>query len=81
MERASVARGFACYGFVFSSFAPPETQRLNGVPDVPATCFLLSVAHATLGEFVAPLASLAIAVTHLLKGVPGVPATCVLLSA
>jgi hypothetical protein len=61
-------------GFVFSSFAPAETQRLYGVPGLPATCFLLSVAQAAFGDEVDPPASLAIAVTHLLKGVPGTPA-------
>src|SRR5689334_6285472 len=63
-----------------SSFLAPETHTLYAVPRCPATCFLLSPAHALAGLVAEPLASLAMSVTHLENGVPGVPATCFLLS-
>jgi hypothetical protein len=58
MSRAS----YGCVCRSFWSCAAATAQRLNGVPFSPATCFLLSVAHAVLAG--CPCAALAIAVTH-----------------
>ena len=58
------------------SFAAATTQRLNGVPWVPATCLRLSVLQARDGLLVVPWAILAIAVTQRENGVPFSPATC-----
>src|SRR5437868_5381853 len=60
------------------SFAPSVTHLENGVPGVPAVCFLDMSLHAVRGLLVEPCASFAMSVTHLLNGVPGVPATCFL---
>src|SRR6185312_8027390 len=76
---APAAPGHALVVCAFS-FAAAETHWLYGVPCWPATCFLLSFAHALAGLSVALVASLAIAVTHWLNGVPCWPATCFLLS-
>lgn len=51
------ASGVAIYWLacsVLRSFAPLETQRLNGVPAVPVTCFLLSSLQAMRGLVVEP---------------------------
>lgn len=85
----SVAHALA--GFVEGSaavFAAAITHALNGVPGVPATCFLLSVEQAWSAACLAfpkevepekEATVLAAAITHAVKGVPGVPATCRLL--
>jgi hypothetical protein len=53
-----------------SRCAAATTHWLNGVPFIPATCFLLRPLHACPGDFALPVASFAIAVTHCEKGVP-----------
>src|SRR6186713_1915305 len=62
------------------SFAASTTQRENGVPFSPFTCFLLRSLQAWRGVRSSLVAAFAIAVTHTLKGVPFTPFTCFLLS-